>query len=655
MTKPPGSDNTKLSQPVIDQGLTNLPLGELFADRYKVLALVGHGGMGQVYLAEDQLIDGAQVALKLIHPQFGNVEGHRQRFLREVQISRKVGHPNVVRNFDVGISGERLYFTMEYVDGASLEQLLKSSGYFPFDLSVSLLLAIADGLTAIHREGVIHRDLKPGNVLVSKAGALKITDFGIARPDNSNLTQMSEMVGSSVYMAPELWTGQEPDFSVDLYALGIVAYELLTGRPTFSGSTHEHLMYQHLNEKPPVLQLPDGQKLPVWFTTLIAKLLAKSPRDRFAEVGVLADTVREMFSGDLPAISQIWTRDSSLKEDPEFEAQVKRLRRPSAEDARRELLPKAREALTRSWTPDSDKLEAVRLLAILNTAEALEILIEGFKFLTERLKEPKDSRPVCGELIAELVKEIFKHRLERGAEFLREVVRIESSKALEKAAAIHGLAGDADPRTFDCYLAAVSIDDEALREEVVFALAESLQRQGPQESANSRTVLLALLGLVRTSCGQEREESLFEWPQLAVFILCRYLPREMLVLAEELLIAREELLASQLGIKILRTVLGSDFCKNDVKAGEVEQLLLNALVDTYRDPAIYSELGELLAPRSNSKIKAAALEILAEEALLPRLARKSVEFVSWGLEKRRAHGLRRAARRAAAQLILGAS
>jgi len=269
---------------------------QLFADRYQLQRLVGKGGMGEVYLAKDTILGGEEVALKVLKDDFQSDERHIQRFIREVQLTRKVNHPNVIRTFDVGIWKNRLFLTMEYLEADPISDLIKTAP-LDFEEACHLLIQICRGLDAIHKQDVIHRDLKLGNLLVTSSGDLKIADFGVARPFQSELTLHSEIVGSSHYMAPEVWAGSETSTACDIYALGVVAYELLTGCFPFDGNNPAELMWKHTQEKP-VSPLELGIDIPEWLAELVLVLLEKDPQKRPCAALEIASYIQARLDGD---------------------------------------------------------------------------------------------------------------------------------------------------------------------------------------------------------------------------------------------------------------------------------------------------------------------------------------------------------------------
>lgn len=266
----------------------------LFAGRYQLQRRVGAGGMGQVYLARDTLLEQDNVALKLLHTSLSVDERQVKRFLREVHLTRKVTHTNVVRTFEVGEAEGHLYFTMEYVEGQTVRELLQERS-ISLEEALNILIQAAQGLRAIHEHSIIHRDFKPGNLLLMPSGSLKITDFGVARPYSSELTNHDEVLGSVPYMAPEVWTGGEIGVEADLYSFGVVAYELLTGILPFEGECAPELMYKHLSVIP---QRPSSLvgTVPEELDRLTLKLLEKKSEARFRsaeEVAYQLELIRE--------------------------------------------------------------------------------------------------------------------------------------------------------------------------------------------------------------------------------------------------------------------------------------------------------------------------------------------------------------------------
>jgi eukaryotic-like serine/threonine-protein kinase len=240
---------------------------------------LGVGGMGIVYRAK-YLKNGAFVAVKVLSPDLMADEKIAVRFGREMQILKKLQHPHIVKYYGGSTSGVTKYYAMEMVKGGSLEQMLKKRGPLDWELAVEYAIQIAKALEHAHAHGVVHRDLKPANLLITKQG-LKLTDFGIARDTQSTaLTAAGKTLGTMAYMAPEQISGKYPiGAKTDLYALGCVIFEMLTGRTVFVSETQPEMLFKHLDEEPPAIR-EFNINVPLWLDQLVSELLAKEPADR---------------------------------------------------------------------------------------------------------------------------------------------------------------------------------------------------------------------------------------------------------------------------------------------------------------------------------------------------------------------------------------
>jgi len=254
--------------------------------RYRVTGLLGRGAMGVVYRGHDAAID-RQVAIKTIHRRLlqEEVEGEEwlARFRREVRAAGRCLHPNIVTVFEYGEEGGSPYIVMEYVQGRELRDYLQDRQPLSLATAVAVIVQVLQALGHAHACGVVHRDIKPGNIILLADGHVKVTDFGIARLDTiSGLTQGGMVVGTPGYMAPEQFRGEEADRRADLYAAGVVLFELLTGVRPFSGRGASELMYQVLNE-PPRRASVLNPRLPLELDAVLERALAKAPADRFQE------------------------------------------------------------------------------------------------------------------------------------------------------------------------------------------------------------------------------------------------------------------------------------------------------------------------------------------------------------------------------------
>jgi len=285
---PEGSDATVLSpqRPV----MTDPKDGALFAGRYVLEGLAGRGGMGSVYRARDTLV-GDVVALKMLELGAAPAPEWMERFRREVRLARRITHRHVARTFDLGEHAGSLYLTMEYVEGESLQTLMERERAVPPTRAARLVLSLCEGLDAAHAAGVVHRDLKPANVLVESTGRVVLTDFGIARAvAGESASRTQGLVGTPMYMAPEQLESGEVDARADLYATGLVLYQLLTGSPPFAGDSPMAIAVARLRQPPPDPRLLAA--VPDALAELVLTCLAREPSGRPADAGWVADALR---------------------------------------------------------------------------------------------------------------------------------------------------------------------------------------------------------------------------------------------------------------------------------------------------------------------------------------------------------------------------
>src|SRR5213595_24254 len=235
--------------------------------------------MANVYLAEDQEL-GRGVAIKILNDRHANDEQFVERFRREAKNAAALSHPNVVSIYDRGDAEGTYYIAMVYIDGRSLKELIVSRGPAPVNVAIEYARQILQALRFAHRHGIVHRDIKPHNVLVDGDGRVKVTDFGIARAGTSQMTEAGSIVGTAQYLSPEQAKGGDVDPRSDLYSLGVVLYELLTGKTPFEGETPVEIAMKHLSNapKPPSKLRPD---IPSELDMVVLRALAKSPDDRY--------------------------------------------------------------------------------------------------------------------------------------------------------------------------------------------------------------------------------------------------------------------------------------------------------------------------------------------------------------------------------------
>jgi tRNA A-37 threonylcarbamoyl transferase component Bud32 len=264
-------------------------VGDVLSDRYEVEELIGTGGMSSVYRARDQLL-GRMVALKVLHQQYTEDEDYVERFRREARAVAALSHPNIVTVIDRGEHEGRPFIVFEYVEGENLKKQIERLGPAPVGEALELALQVARGLSFAHQNGLVHRDVKPQNVLLNGDGQAKVTDFGIARSLDvqHGMTQTGTVLGTSDYIAPEQAQGHRVDEHTDVYSLGVVLYELLTGEVPFPGENFVAVAMRHINEPPPPIRdrRPDVSPR---LEAAVHRAMAKDPRDRFQTMAELAD------------------------------------------------------------------------------------------------------------------------------------------------------------------------------------------------------------------------------------------------------------------------------------------------------------------------------------------------------------------------------
>jgi eukaryotic-like serine/threonine-protein kinase len=266
--------------------------GDLIADRFELEELVGTGGMSTVFRARDLQLD-RLVAIKILHERYVDDPEYLERFRREARAVARLSHPNIVTVIDRGDDGGRQYIVFEHVEGENLKELVTRTGRLPPRRALELVIPVADGLAFAHERGLVHRDVKPQNVLLSSEGEIKVTDFGIARSLDveHGVTQTGTVLGTSEYLAPEQASGEPVSPATDEYSLGVVLWELLTGEVPFTGENFVAVALRHVNEPPPSLreQRPD---LSPRLAAAVERALAKDPARRFPSMSALATELR---------------------------------------------------------------------------------------------------------------------------------------------------------------------------------------------------------------------------------------------------------------------------------------------------------------------------------------------------------------------------
>jgi eukaryotic-like serine/threonine-protein kinase len=280
----------------MDDTLADPLVGRVLDGRYAVTTRIAHGGMATVYLAMDTRLD-RDVALKVMHAELARDEDFVRRFIGEAKSVARLSHQNVVAVFDQGADGPFLYLAMEYVPGRTLKEVLRERGRFSPAAALAIMTGVLDGLAAAHASGIVHRDVKPENVLLTADGRIKVADFGLARAHAAvGSTRAGLLIGTVAYLPPEQVTGDSSDPRSDVYSAGVVLFELLTGRPPFTGDTPLSVAYQHVNQDVPApSSLVPG--MPAAVDQLVLAATRRDPALRPADAGEFARAVRRVRQG----------------------------------------------------------------------------------------------------------------------------------------------------------------------------------------------------------------------------------------------------------------------------------------------------------------------------------------------------------------------
>ena len=271
--------------------------GQKINDRYEIIKSIGEGGMANVYLAKDIILD-RNVAIKVLRGDLAGDEKFVRRFQREALSASSLSHPNIVEMYDVGEDNGTYYIVMEYVSGMTLKQLIKKKGKLSLSEAIDIMLQITDGIKAAHDSYIIHRDLKPQNILIQDNGEIKITDFGIAMALNSTqLTQTNSVMGSVHYLPPEQASGKGATIKSDIYSMGILFYELLTGKLPFKGDNAVEIALKHMKNDIPSVR-SENPNIPQSVENIILKATAKNPKNRYETASKMHDDLLTCLNED---------------------------------------------------------------------------------------------------------------------------------------------------------------------------------------------------------------------------------------------------------------------------------------------------------------------------------------------------------------------
>src|SRR5215212_2817285 len=308
--------------------------GTLIDDRYAILETLGGGGMAEVFLARDEVL-GRRVALKVLRGQYAGDEEFVERFRREAKSAAALNHPNIVQVYDQGRANDGTYYmAMEYVPGGTLKERIVREGRLDPREAAGIASRVAEALDVAHYRGIVHRDIKPQNILIGESGEVKVADFGIARAATSKtVTESSLILGTAAYMSPEQVRGERVGPASDLYSLGVVLYEMLTGELPYTGEHPLATAMKHLDE-PPRHPKEANPAVPEELDALTATLLAKDPENRYASAAELSEDLGRVRDG-LPALAA-GPEDATARMAPDT---GKTLTAPVAAPARGPVLP----------------------------------------------------------------------------------------------------------------------------------------------------------------------------------------------------------------------------------------------------------------------------------------------------------------------------
>jgi serine/threonine protein kinase len=357
-------------------------------DRYEIGKRIGRGGMAEIFQARDILLD-RPVAMKVLFPEFATDPAFVERFRREAQAAANLNHPNIVAVYDWGKVNNTYYIAMEYVNGRTLADILKQSGTLTPMQVCDVMSEVASALISAHQNGVVHRDIKPGNILVSTTGQVKVADFGIARALGAGveqgLTQTGAVMGTATYFSPEQAQGVATDQRSDIYSLGVVMYEMLSGVAPFTGENAVAIAYKQVHEH----AMPLNQRLatiPSEVAAIVAKCMEKSPGDRYSSAEEVRDELRRFVEG-MPVLALSQNKDSERPTQLLPQTDINATTVISAQDAATELLPKISTTATKqtNYPPYDDKSPQRTAVFVFGALFAAIILLAGGLFLYQTL------------------------------------------------------------------------------------------------------------------------------------------------------------------------------------------------------------------------------------------------------------------------------
>ena len=384
-----------------------LTKGQKINDRYEIIKTIGEGGMANVYLAEDTILE-RKVAIKVLRGDLSNDEKFIRRFKREALSVSNLSHPNIVEVYDVGEEDGNYYIVMEYIEGKTLKQLLQKRGALTLTEVIDIMSQLTDGLAHAHEAYIIHRDIKPQNIMIEDNGRIKITDFGIAMALNSTqLTQTNSVMGSVHYLPPEQANGKGSTVKSDIYSLGILMYELLTGSVPFKGDTAVEIALKHMKEKIPSVR-KQNPTIPQSVENIILKATAKNPKNRY-------DSVREMYN-DLQTALERDNEKRLVYEYPENDLEETKVIAPIPKEPKKPVVDKPLDKEETTETDDSilkEKDEKNKLPIILAGILLTFLIVLAVVYLLISNHDVKEVKvpDVTGLTLEEAIKKVEKQGL----------------------------------------------------------------------------------------------------------------------------------------------------------------------------------------------------------------------------------------------------
>jgi len=348
--------------------------GQKISDRYQIVKSIGEGGMANVYLAYDTILD-RNVAIKVLRGDLSNDEKFVRRFQREALAASSLSNPNIVEVYDVGEDNGEYYIVMEYIEGKHLKQLIKKRGKLTVSEAVDIVMQITDGLSVAHDSYIIHRDIKPQNIMILENGLIKITDFGIAMAMNSTqLTQTNSVMGSVHYLPPEQASGKGSTLQSDIYSIGILFYELLTGKLPFKGENAVEIALKHLKEELPSIR-DEIPNIPQSVENIIIKATAKNPKNRYADAREMQEVFKTCLDPSRKDKAKIKLRYQEASDDTKMIKQIKEEPKKNTESKKGNNKNVEEEVIAKKITGDDLKKQNKTLIILASIFTGLVLVI----------------------------------------------------------------------------------------------------------------------------------------------------------------------------------------------------------------------------------------------------------------------------------------